>query len=451
LNLKIADKIYDIVDELNSLAFRQEFFVFEEMARIFLAKMEGEIVAFIGSPLKGLQILGLFETRSLNFDDVIILDVNEGRLPRLNVCEPLIPREVMVSLGLDRLEQEEEIQRYQFMRLISAAKNVHLIYQEGQDKQRSRFVEELVWEAQKKHRRLDAVTVCRPQFQTAVGAHRVVIPKTPQIVDFLRHHCYSASSLNLYLRSPVEFYYTYVLGLREKEDLLNEPENRQVGTFIHELLEEAFKGFVGRRPVIDERYRHYFQQILDARFAQTLGKAGRADVFLLKTVIEERMRRFLDAEAGGHDRSVREVLYIERRFEDTIPLNCGTMSLVYRIDRVDRMADGEIMIIDYKTGSIDPMPKDIPVIEAMSLSRRTIAENIRSFQIPLYYCYLDKTFPGEAINAAFYNLRTGEIDKFIDGRMSYDRSRITRTYLRALDFIFCELLNPQAPFCDDGA
>jgi hypothetical protein len=451
LNLKIVDKIYQIIEELSCVAFGREFFAFEEMVRIFYAKMEGEIVSFIGSPLKGLQILGLFETRSLNFDDVIVLDVNEGTLPHLNICEPLIPREVMVNLGLDRLEQEEEIQRYQFMRLISAAKQVHLIYQEGgKDKQRSRFVEELVWEAQKDLQRLDAVTICRSQFRVGVAVQRTVIHKTPQVVDFLRHHRYSASSINLYLRSPVEFYYTYVLGLREKEDLLNEPENRQVGTFIHGLLEEGFKGFIGRQPVIDERFRHHFQQILESRFAKTLGKVGRADAFLLKTVIEERMRRFLDMEVEHRAHLIKEVLYIEKRFEDMIPLSCGNMSFVYRVDRVDRMLDGEIVIIDYKAGSIDPMPKEISLIESMALSRSTIAENIRSFQIPLYYYYLDKTFPNDPVNAAFYNLRTVEIHKLMDSKMPYDRSRITQAYMRALDFIVSELLNPQVPFCDEA-
>ena len=104
------------------------------MFKIFDAKISGELVKFHGSPLKGLQILGLLETRSLNFENVIVLDVNEGVLPRLNIYAYLIPREVMISLGLDQMELEEEIQRYQFMRLLSSAKDVHLIYRESKDK-----------------------------------------------------------------------------------------------------------------------------------------------------------------------------------------------------------------------------------------------------------------------------------------------------------------------------
>ncbi len=77
-------------------------------------RLSSQMVAFSGSPLRGLQILGLFETRALNFKNVIVVDVNEGLLPSLNIYEPLIPREVMIKLNLDRLELEEEIQRYGF-------------------------------------------------------------------------------------------------------------------------------------------------------------------------------------------------------------------------------------------------------------------------------------------------------------------------------------------------
>ena len=133
LNLNIAERMYEVKDELLTASFRQETFGQEEMFKIFDAKISGELVKFHGSPLKGLQILGLLETRSLNFENVIVLDVNEGVLPRLNIYAPLIPREVMISLGLDQMELEEEIQRYQFMRLLSSAKDVHLIYRESKD------------------------------------------------------------------------------------------------------------------------------------------------------------------------------------------------------------------------------------------------------------------------------------------------------------------------------
>ncbi|MCB9757156.1 MAG: PD-(D/E)XK nuclease family protein [Candidatus Omnitrophica bacterium] len=450
LNLKIAEKMFNLKETIEQVDFRQEHFSQSDIFKIFAAQMEREIVAFTGSPLKGLQILGLFETRALNFEQVIVLDANEGVLPRLNVYEPLIPREVMLSLQLDRLEQEEEIQRYQFMRLISSAKCVHLIYEENPKKEKSRFVEELVWEQQKKKGDLDAVPVVFPSFSAKVSVRDTKIYKTPAMIDFLKEYRYSASSINAYVRSPVEFYYNYVLGLREKENLADEPQNRQVGTFVHGLLEETYQQFLGKRPVIDEKFKIYFLKVLDTRFAAMFGQGHASDAFLLKKVLDARMKRFLEFEAAGGQQQIQQVLYIEKKFTDQITLSCGKINLVYRVDRVDQLMDGTVMIIDYKTGSVDPMPKAIESIENMELSRENIRDQVISFQIPLYFQYLHKAFAGQRINAAYYNLRTLEMNTFLDHKMTFDNNRINAAFLRPLDFIITEILNPNIPFSDEN-
>jgi len=449
LNLKIAAKMQDVAAEFRSASFRQERFPSEDIFKIFTAKIESEIIAFSGSPLKGLQVLGLFETRALNFDNVIVLDNNEGVLPHLRVQDPLIPREVMLGLKLDRLEQDEEILRYQFMRLISGAKKVHLLYQQNRQKERSRFVEELIWLEQKRSGQLSGSAVIRPGFTLEVTDRRRKVKKTPAMLDFLRAGTFSASSINTYLRNPYEFYLNYVLGLREKEDLLDEPENRQVGVFVHELLEETFKGFAGKRPVIDGKFRQYFRQRLEDRFQRTFGRSMRSESFLLKSVLDARLERFLDNEERNPERRVEQLLFLEKDFRDVIPLSAGKINFVYKLDRVDRMADGSVLIMDYKTGSSDPMPKAIPAIEAMALSRPTVFENVRSFQIPLYFAFLDEHFPGERVNAAFYNLRTLNIDYFFNERTIYDKARVKAAFLRALDFVVAEILNPEIDFVEE--
>lgn len=449
LNLKIAGRIQDIVDELKTLSFREEAFPCRDIFKIFTAKMEREIVSFPGSPLKGLQILGLFETRSLNFDHVIMMDVNEGVLPHVNIYQPLIPQEVMLSLHLDRLEQEEEMQRYQFMRIISSAKTVHLVYQESPDKERSRFIEELVWDEQKKTKGLVTVPVLRAGFSVDVARTERSVPKTAAMVAMLKDFRYSASSINTYLRNPFEFYERYVLGLAEKEDLLDEPENKQVGIFVHELLEETFKLFLGRKPDIDQKFRRYFNQVFEERFAATFAKVMHAEAFLLKNVLDVRLGRFLDHEAEDPERRVKEILFIEKSFEDKIRLSCGDIRFVYKVDRIDRMEDGTVMILDYKTGGVDPMPKGIARIEAMDLSRPTIRDTVKSFQIPLYFHYLETYFKNDEVNAAFYNLRTLDLAKFVDRKMTFDRARINQAFRRALDFVMAEILDPKIPFIED--
>jgi len=449
INLNIATKVYAVIEEFEGAAFANEAFDKEELFRVFEEKMGHERIRFEGSPLKGLQILGLQETRSLDFDHVIVLDVNEGVLPSLRIHEPLIPREVMISLGLNRLELEEEIQRYQFMRLISSAKTVNLIYQEGKDKERSRFVEELIWEEQKRSGTLAGLAVTEPRFRVEAAQDKRVAHKTPAMIEALKRHTYSASSINMYLRDPMEFYTNYVLGLREHEDMLDEPDARHVGTFMHDLLEEAFMPYLGKEPKINRAFEDRFNRLFEHKFEETFARSMRSDAFLLRSVLNERLKRFVQNEREAGDRRVKEVLYLEERFEGVIALPAGQVKFGYVVDRVDRMKDGTVMIIDYKSGNADLMPKPYGQIAAMDLSREAVRDCVKSFQIPLYFHYLDRQFPKEQVNAALYSLKTMKLNTFCDWSKPVDRNGVNAAFLRALNFIMEEIFNPGVPFVED--
>jgi len=446
-NAQIAGRMQEISDELKSCAFAQEIFDSRDLFKVLDERLSTQMVAFSGSPLRGLQILGLFETRALNFKNVIVVDVNEGLLPSLNIYEPLIPREVMIKLNLDRLELEEEIQRYGFMRLISAAQHVHLIYQQNSDRTRSRFLEELIWEQEKRQGTIGVVNIIRGAFEVSVDKTQRIIPKTEAMIHYLKNFKFSASSINTYLQNPYVFYCRYVLGLKVKDDLLEDPDSRHIGIFIHDLLEDAFKGFVGKKPVLDAPFRKYFQKIYETRFAAVFGKSERCDTFLMETVLKTRLERFLDQEALRCETQVQQVLHVESKFEDVLHLSEDKVHLTYRVDRVDEMMDGTILILDYKTGSLDPMPKDISLNGP--LSREYIRDYVRSFQMPLYVHYLRKQFPGREVNSVLYHLRTMSIDKFLKPVQLRDVDGILNTYFKALDFIMGEIYNLEIPFIDD--
>ena len=172
----------------------------------------------------------------------------------------------------------------------------------------------------------------------------------------------------------------------------------------------------------------------------------RSDAFMLKAIITERMNRFLDHEASGADRQVEAILHLESRFEDLLRLPCGDIRFTYVVDRVDRLKDGTHMIVDYKTGAIDQMPKGIEVLSAMGLTRESIAENIRSFQLPLYFHYLERMFPGKPVNAALYNLRTLKFDRFMGQPDEAARRRVSEVFLKALDFVMSEIFDPKTNF-----
>ena len=427
INLKIIEKLFILKEDMSNAIFANEVFPKEDIFKFFLQEMENQVVSFTGSPLKGLQILGLFETRALAFQNVIILDANESVLPRLKIYEPLIPREVMATLGLNRLEQEEEIQRYQFMRLISSAKNVSLIYSTGKDKERSRFIEELIWNREKQAGALGIVPVKEGSFQIKVVPEKAGIRKSRDMLDFLKGLKFSPTSLNTYLYCPQRFYFQYVLGLKEKEDFFEELEGLHVGKFIHEILEETFKRFEGKTPRIDEKFRNYFFKIFYERFKDFFTKRMKRDSFLLKEVMEFRLRKFLDRE---QEREVKEIVCLEKKFEDD--------RFTSRVDRIDRLKDKSLFIIDYKTGGELLIPKDIKKLQGMELTRESIKDTIRSFQLPLYLYLVQKTFNEQCVRSGLYSIKDLKIVTFPKEPLDI--------CMKALEFIRTEILNPKVSF-----
>ncbi|MBF0486059.1 MAG: PD-(D/E)XK nuclease family protein, partial [Candidatus Omnitrophica bacterium] len=366
--------------------------------------------------------------------------------PKLDIRSSLVPREVMISLKLDRLELEEEIQRYQFMRVISSAKNVHLVYQERPDKERSRFIEELVWEEEKKRNARMDFPVERAAFAVQINPQLRSVPKTPALLDFLGSFRFSATSINTYLKNPYEFYASYCLGLKENEDLLDEPDGRQIGNFIHELLKEAFTPLLKKPFVMDEEASQRLNKLFEKKFEAEFTRSMRSDAFLLKAVIAHRLKVFMDKE---QDRAplVSQILHIEQAFESAIPLSGRAVRCYSVVDRVDLLKDGTVCLIDYKTGGNDRLPKK-DFDASGGLSRELIFKDVSSFQMPLYYYFLSMAYPQARIQTQLYHLREARLEAFPKAPVAA-HEEFLKPYLKALDFLITEIMDPQKPFIDD--
>ena len=445
-NIKIIDKIQEITEEFKRCSFCKEKFIYTEIWGIFKQKLQSQKVSFLGSPLKGLQVLGFLEARSLAFDNIIIMDLNEAVLPKLTIYEPLIPREIMLNLGLNRLEKEEEIQRYHFMRLISSAKYVYLIYEDNQDKEKSRFIEELLWSKQKQLNKLEVAKIPKVSFSIRVHLERKDIDKTPDMIKILKNSVYSASRINTYVNCPLQFYFRYVLGLKEKEELLEDPEASSIGNFIHKLLEDGFKEFIGHKPIIDKKFINKFFKKMEDNFDNELARRMKSDSFLLKKIIENRMRKFLDSEI---ERNVSRIICLEAEKRDTLVLNNEPVAFRYTVDRVDELEDSSIVVIDYKTGGSDISPKKLAALRGMDMSRESIKDNIKSFQLPLYYYFSSKDFPDSKLNAELYNIRTLDRIAFISDFDYKNSQEIISICLEAMESIYSEIIDPQMPFRPD--
>lgn len=448
LNINIAARMSEIKAELEKVSFGKEPFSPEEIFRIFEDKLEREMVNFSGTPLKGLQVLGLFETRSLNFDHVIVMDANEGVLPQINIRASLIPREVMAQLNLDRLELEEEIQRYQFMRVISSAKTVHLVYQKNKQHEPSRFLEELVWEKQLRAGRLEPYPTMRAGFAVRVSGQRREAKKTLQMLEFLKGFTYSASSINMYLNNPYEFYTTYVLGLREEDDLLDEPDAALIGNFMHGLLEDLYRPFVGRALQIDEDFEHRLWALFERRFEETFSRRMRSDAFLVRGVMEHKLRAFLEAE-GERAPAIARILGLEEDFHGVIATASGDIAFKARVDRIEEGTNGEILVLDYKTGGADKLPRR-PLKISDAPGREEILETVQSFQLPLYMDLVGRKYPGARLNAALYGLRDMDIRPIFTEKFPHQPlAEFLAPYRKALGTVVEEILAADMPFVDD--
>lgn len=443
-NLKVAQRIIELIEELRSATFSREKFSKDEMFRIFTQRLEREMVSFSGSPLKGLQVLGLLETRSLTFKNVIVMDVNESILPKLRIYEPLIPRDVMVSLGIERLEKEEEIQRYQFSRLISAAENVHLIYREDQEAIRSRFLEDLIWKEEQKQGKVGVVKIPLYSFNIKAFPKKAVAKKNKDMVESLKKRLFSASSVNMYVSCPLAFYFRYCLGLEEKEDLFDEPEAADVGTFVHELLEKTYAGFLNKKPVINERFEKLFFAKFEELFKREFSRKMKADSFILENILQHRMKKFLESEKERDD--IDAVLMLENRIPWKIKTKSGTFDFTAGVDRVDKLSSGSFLVIDYKTGSAE-MPN--VNLDNLELSREEIKNAVKSFQLPIYIWACREHFKAQDVSAALYFLRTCEIKEYLQKSTSQKKEDNLDACHKAISFTLDEIVSPDVDFVAD--
>ncbi len=447
LNLKMSEKILSLSVQLRNKAISEEPFALLEIFKIFDAFLKKEKIAFSGAPLKGLQILGLLETRALSFKNVIIMDVNESILPKLSTSEPLVPRAILISLGLDRLEEEESIQRYQFMRLIGSAENVHLIYNDSPDKQKSRFIEEIIWDKEKQDKKISTDNVPRAAFNCEVMSLRGMVKKNSKIIELLDNLTFSASSLNLYLKCPLQFYYKYILGLSEKEDLLDELESKEVGIFIHKLLEDMFLKFIFKPLNIDSDFKKIFFKEFDQRFEKEFRCRMKSDAFMIEQIMRFRLEKFLENE---QQRPIENIEGLEADIKKEIKLS-GTkrcISFRCRIDRIDRINQDILQVIDYKTGNSDAVPAGLKTLEKAldNLDRKVIKKALKSFQLPLYLHCVEKDYKDYFVTAALYNLRTLKIDEFPKPREYENKDSIMQCCLEMLSFIVDEIFDLNMPF-----
>ncbi|OIP39038.1 hypothetical protein AUJ95_05950 [Candidatus Desantisbacteria bacterium CG2_30_40_21] len=445
-------KFFSFIDEIKDSMFNNHYFEkVEDLLEVFLYLVKGEQIYFEGSPLKGLQILGLLETRALSFDKVFILDVNEGVLPGIESFDPILPLPVRYALNMPAYYQQEEISRYHFHRLVSCSKEVHIIYQETESMRRSRFVEKLVWEREKSCGKI-GIMKAKPvtlNISLAPSVRDVAINKTPEIMEILHNMKFSPTSLNTYLQCPTKFYFSKILQLKEKEDIFEDIDAAETGNILHSVLELLYKPLVNKDRIRYDYLKSNLRGVLDEIFRQKFGEVS-GEQYLLREMIFKRINGYLEWEQGCF--KDRRIVSVENNW--AFELGIKDIGLKGKIDRIDYKGEtDEHIIIDYKSGDITKY--GCKCFNKILVSRGEMKKEINSLQLPCYvllYQNANQGIPLDKINSSLRSLQCRkEKMLFHDKNKDIDRGTFLRDiFLPTLRNLIYEIIDPCIPFVVDS-
>lgn len=414
---------------------------------------------FPGTPLRGLQVLGFLETRNLRFEKVFILDVNEEVLPAVSGGDTLLPFKVRKALNIPTYKEREKIANYYFETLIKGSRESHIIFIENDRKERSRFVEKLLWEKQKRERKTDTDGFIKTVQYRVSLKNRLPesIQKTAEVVELLKGFGYSPTSLNVYLKCPIKFYYSHVINLGEKGEISEELEKKAIGNFIHRILNKFFSERKGYLLSVNDIEISKMDNIVESQFEENYGKDPAGSVYLLKKQIKNRMKDFLE---NYQIPLVREQKITIIDTEVRIPnnnyirytINGQSFNLKGKIDRIEiREVNGVIQnyIIDYKTSATDEYLK-IKFDKLNIEERETWFNSIGSIQLPFYlllYSLQTGKNIGE-IQCLFLLLGKNKIDKKIEASLFKSPDEIIhyQKIRTIIDKLLTEIANQDIPF-----
>ncbi len=440
-NIGAINIVYDIANKFINSICSNNIFSQHELLKIFESLLSKGNINLVGSPLKGLQVLGFMETRGLSFKNVFVVSMSDSVIPSVKEVNPLIPKEVISLLNAGYMERETNIQKYQFYGLISGAKSVSLIYPCDNVNIRSRFIEELVWKKQYKTKMLKSITVNNAVIPTKLFSNsKPEFVKTPAIKNYLQNFKYSATSINLYMKCKLRFYYQYILKLDMQTDYDDDHESLNIGNCIHEFLNETFhRGLT--KDLLLKISKSSYEKDLDAKIDEFFKTAKTGKMYLLRKLLKIKLNKFRENEL---QRNFKQVLETEQDFSSSIDVNGVKYNLVSRMDRIDENEDGTISIIDYKTGGADTLADKGFIYDESSFNRQIIAKNIKSFQLIIYKYLYEQKYPNKTVSQVMlYSLKDSTIIPLIKEK---NKEKINFDILiKQLKFIIADINNDE-PF-----
>ena len=337
----------------------------DTLSRIIQQLVAGISIPFVGEPLDGLQVMGVLESRGLDFDNLIISSFNEGVFPKKTSQNSFIPYSLRRGFGLPTFEHNDAITSYNFYRLIHRAKNIYFVYDSrtdgSQNGEVSRFVNQLNY-----HYGLN-IEKQSVNYDISFGETKAVtVTKNAEILQKLsfflaegsEKRFLSASSINSYITCPLQFYLSKVEKLNEEDEVKETIEDDVFGTLFHAVMEyiyEPFKGQLLTAEKVDAILKNplqidnYIRKAFSIEYFK-IKNGELADLEGNNLLIANVLRKYV-LKVLHYDKMYAPFTLIEaeRSCEITVPTRFGNVNITGIIDRIDEK-EGKLRVLDYKTG-----------------------------------------------------------------------------------------------------
>lgn len=441
--IEIINSVYNAVEKLDSLVAgvqkEQETEISESVYfRLLNQFLNGETVTFEGEPLSGIQVMGILETRCLDFKNLVIIGLNESKWPRTFTAASFIPHNIRKAFALPSIEEQDAMYAFYFYRLIQRAENISATYNVVKDGiqtgEMSRYGYQLLFDSPHKpvKRNLE-FSFASEKVQPIVIAGSDALSK--RLLDKnSAEFPLSPSAINTFLQCNLRFYFKYLAGLPEPDELKEEIDGAIFGTIFHEILEELYTPFVEKSiersdidAILSNRIRLdnlilrkirkvYLKQPEDAG---TFIPEGKTILFFenLKIYIEKLLN--IDMETAPF-----RIVSLEKSYKTSIHVEVGGLERPIfvggKIDRIDKL-NGVTRIIDYKSGNVGSL-SITNVEELFRKNEKTPKKEV--LQALIYSIVVQDSTSENEIKPAIFSLRKLFSDNF-DPNIKMDKSDLT--------------------------
>lgn len=448
-------RFYTVFSQLHTFQNEYSFLkTFKTIHQLFNQLLNTESISFKGEPLQGLQLMGMLETRVLDFENIIITSVNENILPKNSVQNTFIPFDVKLEFGLPTYREKDAIFSYHFFRLLQRAKNIYLLYNSESDTfgggEKSRFIAQLL-------NLKDGIKELQisPKVKTEKTEVKE-IEKTDEIISVLNEVAkkgFSPSALTSYLYNPYQFYTQKVLKLSEYNEVEETVASNTMGTIIHDTLDALYQPYIGKY-LTSENIKEMFAKVDDLVSFYFKKHFHNSDIFTGKNrltfeVSKDYVNRFLENEKQLiSEKNQLKIIATEENLETTIEIEGFDFPIKIRgqVDRIDEL-NGVTRIIDYKTGKVEA--SSLKVLDVSNIADEKYSKAI---QVLLYgYMYSKSNTVNNTIESgiiSFKNLRSGLIKVDFDKKDYEITEQRIDDFIEAIKKLVKEIFNQSIPFIE---